>query len=261
MMKKDYNQLLREKVQIEYDEFIKKLKNLTVEEVIDFAYEKAIKEELLNVCLNTERTQEEANALYSLRYTLGEMYEKWLNMDDSSYDESLNYCIENCANKAIRRLRRERCKDCVCLVASSTNKGEWECDECKMPCELIEHCPEQSMNFQGQREIDIIKQDIRCCDEVEHDLESESLEFTYEMWFDVDKYFGTDTRNSDNWINFYTIYHSNGEITAAYTVVSDDGSDTYEWELTDMEKAFFIGMMKSYCQGKYGKNLVEMLEE
>lgn len=31
-------------------------------------------------------------------------------------------------------------------------------------------------------------------------------DFNIQTWFDVDKYFGTSTRDSDDWINFYTMY-------------------------------------------------------
>lgn len=45
------------------------------------------------------------------------------------------------------------------------------------------------------REIDIIKEDIRCCDDFDV-YPNDSINITYELWFDVDKYFGTHTRES-----------------------------------------------------------------
>lgn len=44
------------------------------------------------------------------------------------------------------------------------------------------------------REIDITKKPINCCDELIIDDEKRSIEATYELWMDVDKYFGTKTR-------------------------------------------------------------------
>lgn len=38
------------------------------------------------------------------------------------------------------------------------------------------------------REIDIIKEDIRCCDDFDV-YPNDSINITYELWFDVDKYF------------------------------------------------------------------------
>lgn len=43
------------------------------------------------------------------------------------------------------------------------------------------------------REMDITKEDIRCCDEI--CVEDNVISIAYELRFDVDKYFGTDTRD------------------------------------------------------------------
>ena len=40
------------------------------------------------------------------------------------------------------------------------------------------------------REIDITKKPINCCDELIIDDEKRSIEATYELWMDVDKYLG-----------------------------------------------------------------------
>ncbi|MBQ5851501.1 MAG: hypothetical protein IIW54_11945 [Lachnospiraceae bacterium] len=52
-----------------------------------------------------------------------------------------------------------------------------------------------------KRKINITDQDIRCCDGF--DICGDAVNATYELWFDVDKYFGTETRNTEAWINFY----------------------------------------------------------
>ena len=59
------------------------------------------------------------------------------------------------------------------------------------------------------REIDIIKEDIRCCDDFDV-YPNDSINITYELWFDVDKYFGTHTHETSSWINFYTFFHKDG---------------------------------------------------
>ena len=52
------------------------------------------------------------------------------------------------------------------------------------------------------REIDIIKEDIRCCDDFDV-YPNDSINITYELWFDVDKYFGTHTHETSS-----VLYHS-----------------------------------------------------
>lgn len=96
--------------------------------------------------------------------------------------------------------------------------------------------------------IDITKQDIRCCDELT--LEHGIVNATYELWFDVDAYFGTDTKGFDEeWINFYTDWNPvTNDITATLTINKPDTDEERSWPLTKKEKAFFLGLMESYCK-------------
>lgn len=97
------------------------------------------------------------------------------------------------------------------------------------------------------REIDIIKEPINCCDELIIDDEKRSIEATYELWMDVDKYFGTKTRNDPSaWVNFYTFWHFDNpvDITALMILDGDDSCEEKEWELTQEEKEFFHKMME-----------------
>ena len=109
------------------------------------------------------------------------------------------------------------------------------------------------------REIDITQQDIRCCDDF--DINEGRINVAYEMWFEVDKYFGTDTRSNNTWINFYTEYDRNGNINALYIIDAPDTMEAYDWELTEVEKAFFKGMMQTYCNCIYRWTLDELLKE
>lgn len=109
------------------------------------------------------------------------------------------------------------------------------------------------------RQIDITKQDVRCCDELM--IEDDHINATYELWFDVDKYFGTEIRDVDStWINFYTDWHPdlNGMITACYFLDTDLKSDEHIWILTDEEEEFFRNKMESYCQERNGMSLMEL---
>lgn len=110
------------------------------------------------------------------------------------------------------------------------------------------------------RQIDITKEDIRCCDELM--VETEYIEATYELWLDVDKYFGTKTRNDDSaWINFYTAWYPNGMIKAYYCLDTQSKSNFFDWRLTNEETEFFRQKMEDYCQQTYNKSLMEIWNE
>ena len=66
----------------------------------------------------------------------------------------------------------------------------------------------------------------------------------YQLWLDVDAYFGTQTRDDDStWINFYTEYDENGVLGAYYVISSDDNEEIHAWELTGEEKAMFMELL------------------
>ena len=110
------------------------------------------------------------------------------------------------------------------------------------------------------REIDITQQDVRCCDEIM--CENDTINIEYELWFDVDKYFGTTTSMDESaWINFYTYWSPEKGVGAEYTINSDNSSEMREWELTDAEKAFFYGKMQACCQQKEHSTMLELWEK
>lgn len=101
---------------------------------------------------------------------------------------------------------------------------------------------------------------IWCCDELL--LSEDHVEATYVCWFDVDSYFGTNTRDDDStWINFYTSWYIDGTLKAYYCVDSDEGSEKYEWKLTSFETKMLTEKMESYAQKLYKKSLNELLQE
>ena len=121
--------------------------------------------------------------------------------------------------------------------------------------------PESNMNH-NQRQIDITTQSLNCIDEILYN-EEDGLNFSYELWFDVDKYFGTNTKSYENsWINFYTNWLPNGTVSA-YVVVDNqpDSYDSFEWELTKEEQEFFIKKMEDYCQSMYFQSLSDFYQE
>ena len=109
------------------------------------------------------------------------------------------------------------------------------------------------------REIDITKQDVRCYDDFY--VEMGYVDVAYELWFEVDKYFGTDTSADDTWLNFYTYYNIDGTVSAVYEIDSDGGNESFDWPLTEEEKVFFKTLMEEYCQKRCGCTLDELVLE
>lgn len=103
-MSVDYNELLYEKVQAEYDTFLEELKQMTPEQVIDRAYEKVTKENMVAVIQEKELTPIEAKALYREKYPLDRMYREWLDTDVSEM-QMLKDSIDDTAKKAVKELK------------------------------------------------------------------------------------------------------------------------------------------------------------
>lgn len=106
IMPLDYNELLYEKVQQEYDAFIAGLKLMSNEQVLDSAYEKVIKSDILIECENGRLDQKEAKALYLEKYPLDRIYQDWLK-SDFSYMDMIRDTIDDSAKDAIKE-RREK---------------------------------------------------------------------------------------------------------------------------------------------------------
>lgn len=110
------------------------------------------------------------------------------------------------------------------------------------------------------RSIDITNADIRCCDEI--CFENGNINVGYELWFDVDKYFGTNTGKDDNvWINFYTYWNPSNGVHSKYFINSDTSDEEHDWELTDAEKDFFFNKMNEFCKKQTKKTLQEYWNE
>lgn len=111
--------------------------------------------------------------------------------------------------------------------------------------------------------IDITKEDVRVCDEliVNTNLSNKSsVNATYELWFDVEKYFGIKL-DADSWINMYTDWYENGVVIPSVFVDTDNGDYQIDYEFTPDEEEFFANLMKNYCEEKYGMTLNELIKE
>ena len=113
----DYNDLLYEKAQKEYDDLIAELKELPSEQVIERAYEKVIKENILCILEDSQRDQKEAKALYLEKYPLDRAYQDWLKSDVSG-TAMLRDSIDDTAKDALkerREIQRES-RWCQCRI-------------------------------------------------------------------------------------------------------------------------------------------------
>lgn len=116
-------------------------------------------------------------------------------------------------------------------------------------------------NNRAKSKIDITKQDIRCCDDFYMDNNG-IINIPYELWFDVDDYFGTYTDGANNWLNFYTYYYPDGTIKAICEIDYDTtNTESYEWDLTELEQDFFRNKMEEYCQRICGCTIKQLIRE
>lgn len=99
-------ELLNEKLQKEYDNFIEKLKSLPPEQVIESSYEKVFKEELMTTVQYKDLSKMEINALLKLDHTLDSLYQEWLK-NDFSYLPLLEHTVNDHAKKVIKLQKRD----------------------------------------------------------------------------------------------------------------------------------------------------------
>lgn len=105
-MSVDYNALLYEKMQAEYTDFLNRLKEMPIEKVIEHAYEKVFKEDLVSCieCGNLEPN--EAKALYLQKYPLDYCYREWLD-NDCSYMDMLRDTIDDASKNAVKEMKEK----------------------------------------------------------------------------------------------------------------------------------------------------------
>lgn len=114
----------------------------------------------------------------------------------------------------------------------------------------------------------LTKDDVRFFDELvvytTSEVKEGYIEGVLELWFDVDKYFGTKTRNEDGtWINAYIMYYpKTKEIKGMYFVSYDnEPEEEHIWELTSNEQKMFKELMEEYSQKTSNKSLDELYKE
>ena len=103
----DYNKLLYEKVRVEYERFIEALKKMTPEQVIEKAYEKVIKEDMVTEIQQRNLEPDEAKALCSEDHPLDLMYQEWLDTDVSEM-QMLKDSIDDTAKQAVKEMKEKQ---------------------------------------------------------------------------------------------------------------------------------------------------------
>lgn len=83
----------------------------------------------------------------------------------------------------------------------------------------------------------------------------------YNTWFDVDAYFGTETRGDDSaWVNFCTYTYLDGSMKAFYFVETDESSLCVPWALNEDEKGLLSGLLEERAKRDGYESLKDFME-
>lgn len=107
MENKDYNFLLYEKAAIEYSDFIERIKEMEPNEIVNHAYEKVIKEDILATLETKKMEQKESKALYLKKYPLDYIYQEWLS-NDYGHMNMIEDTINESADKAVKERKENK---------------------------------------------------------------------------------------------------------------------------------------------------------
>lgn len=101
------------------------------------------------------------------------------------------------------------------------------------------------------RQIELKPDDITAIDP---EYDETGISFYLETWFDVDKYFGTETEDDEDvWINFYVFWNPDTDkYKALYTINSPDGNEEFAWDLTDEDIKVIKSAIEDYAKEEYG---------
>lgn len=102
--------------------------------------------------------------------------------------------------------------------------------------------------------------EINCSGEIISLDDAIGIEFGWELWFDVQKFFGVVTGENE-WVNMYTKLMRNGDVKVDVFVDTDFGDMKIDWEPDDDELCFLREKMEDYCYKLYGKGADDILDE
>ena len=110
----DEKEILNDKLEKEYDKFINNLEQKEPKEIINYSYEKVIKEDILMLFKVIELPKEIVIEMIGKDNLLDHMYSDWLNVDDSLASEleySINQTIGRIVGESIYKDVREGDKE------------------------------------------------------------------------------------------------------------------------------------------------------
>ena len=100
-------QRVQEKITNEYNDFIEELKKERPEVIIERAYEKVCKEEMLYVFVKNDLSVNECKSLLKCSNILDDCYSEWLK-SDGNFNEMLEYAVENSIEHITEDFKREQ---------------------------------------------------------------------------------------------------------------------------------------------------------
>ncbi len=76
-------------------------------------------------------------------------------------------------------------------------------------------------------------------------VESDHLNFEFNVCFDVDAFFGTKTEDTEDWVNLYANYYPEDKhIEVTYVIDSPDSDESHTYNPTEAEKQFLLELME-----------------
>ena len=121
MEKEDLMSQLYEKCAAEQAEYVARLESLAPKKIIDSAYEKVMRDDILMIFEEADNfTVQQTRALLKLQYPLAECYHKWLKNDcshmemlrDTISDFSKMLVKENQQKGQLQHKRKEKSDEC-----------------------------------------------------------------------------------------------------------------------------------------------------
>ena len=107
--KKTANERLLEKMRAEYEAFLDYLRGLPVEQLLDRAYEKVMKEDIVYAIEEEPLSEKQARALLKTSHPLEECYSQW-QKSEGSYMPDLRAAIEYRAGTLENRSREREAR-------------------------------------------------------------------------------------------------------------------------------------------------------
>lgn len=107
MSKEDLRDLLYQKASKEQDAFIEHLKTLSPEQIIDKAYEKVMRDDILITFEDDSLSDKQVEALAKLDYPLSVCYDEW-QKTDVTYMDRLRDVVDDVANDLIKQNEAEK---------------------------------------------------------------------------------------------------------------------------------------------------------